>query len=141
MLGVCIATRQHARMQIVPNLIVFSIEDCLPFYLRLGFKESVRVPHPPDAGEGAPIGFVILHAEGCELMLQSTASLALDVAALQSNAFCAVLYLRVPSLESLRAALAESLVMPERTTFYGARELIAKDPAGNTLFFAEHVQP
>jgi hypothetical protein len=29
-------------------------------------------------------------------------------------------------------------VVPERTTFYGARELIVRDPAGNVVFFAEH---
>ena len=128
-------------MQIVPNFIVPSIEACLPFYTHLGFTVSVSVPHPPDAAEGAPIGFVILQGEGCELMLQSAASLALDVPALQSQAFCSVVYVRVPSLEKLRAVLEGVLVVPERTTFYGSRELIVKDPAGNTLFFAEHTQP
>ena len=29
-------------------------------------------------------------------------------------------------------------VVPERTTFYGARELIVTDPAGNVVFFASH---
>ena len=39
---------------IVTNLIVPTIEDCLPFHTRLGFAQTVGVPHPLDAGEGAP---------------------------------------------------------------------------------------
>jgi hypothetical protein len=27
---------------------------------------------------------------------------------------------------------------PERTTFYGTREIIVKDPAGHVVFFASH---
>ena len=41
-------------LAIVTNLIVPTIEDCLPFYSRLGFAQAVGVPHPPDAGEAAP---------------------------------------------------------------------------------------
>lgn len=44
-------------LAIVTNLIVPTIEDSLPFYTRLGFAQTVGVPHPPDApdaGEGAP---------------------------------------------------------------------------------------
>jgi hypothetical protein len=28
--------------------------------------------------------------------------------------------------------------VPERTTFYGAREIIVRDPSGNVLAFAAH---
>jgi len=42
-------------------------------------------------------------------------------------------------LEPIRAALAGwPLVVPERTTFYGAHEIIVADPAGNHVFFAAH---
>ena len=30
-----------------------------------------------------------------------------------------------------------NIVLPERTTFYGARELGVKDPAGHVVVFAE----
>jgi hypothetical protein len=124
---------------IVPNLIVASIEACLPFYLRLGFEKTVSVPHPPDAGEGAPIGFVILKHGEVELMLQSTASIATDVAGLEKDAYRSALYVRVESLDPIRAALGDwPRVVPERTTFYGAREIIVRDPAGNVLSFAAH---
>ncbi len=124
---------------IVPNLIVPSVEACLPFYLALGFEKAAEVPHPPEGGAGSPLGFVILKHGATELMLQSTASLDLDVATLGQDTYRAVLYLRVASLDPMRAALKDvPPVVPERTTFYGAREIIVRDPAGNALFFAEH---
>jgi hypothetical protein len=124
---------------ITPNLIVPSIEDCLPFYLRLGFEKTVSVPHPPDAGEGAPIGFVILKHGAVELMLQSIASIAADVVGMEKDAYRSALYVRVASLDPIRSALEGwPRVVPERTTFYGAREIIVRDPAGNVLSFAAH---
>ena len=116
---------------ITPNLIVASIEACLPFYVeRLGFTQTVDVPHD------GKLGFVILKRGELELMLQSTASLASDIAGLD-GAFRAALYIDVERLAPIRKALAGwPLVVPERTTFYGARELIVRDPAGNVVAFA-----
>ncbi len=124
---------------IVANLIVSSIEECLPFYLRLGFEKSVGVPHPPDAGEGALLGFVILKHGAVELMMQTRDSIAADVAGLEKDAYRTALYVRVDSLAPIRSALEGwPRVVPERTTFYGAREIIVRDPAGNVLSFAAH---
>jgi len=40
-------------------------------------------------------------------------------------------------LAPIRKALAGwPLVIPERTTFYGAREIIVRDPANNVVAFA-----
>lgn len=116
---------------ITANLIVPSIEACLPFYVdRLGFTKTASVPH------GDKLGFVILARDSVQLMLQSLASLADDVAGLGDN-FRAVLYIDVPDLTPFRAALANHpTVVPERTTDYGARELIVKDPAGNAVFLS-----
>lgn len=116
---------------IVCNLIVASIEACLPFYVqRLGFEKTVEVPH-----EGA-LGFVILKRGALELMLQSTASLAADIAGVD-GAFRAALYIEVEALAPIRAALEGwPRVVPERSTFYGAREIIVRDPAGNLVAFA-----
>ena len=116
------------------NLIVPSIEACLPFWVdRLGFEKTITVP------EGDTLGFVILVRKGLELMLQSIASLGKDVAPLAAGVHTAVLYLEVEDLASVRAALRGwPEVVPERTTPYGAREIIVKDPAGNAVFFAQH---
>jgi catechol 2,3-dioxygenase-like lactoylglutathione lyase family enzyme len=117
---------------IVCNLIVPAIEACLAFYVeRLGFIRTVDVPH-----DGV-LGFVILKRGDLELMLQSRASLAADIAGLDPDGFRAALYIEVDQLAPIRQALnGWPLVVPERTTFYGAREIIVRDPAGNVVVFA-----
>ena len=117
---------------IVSNLIVPSIEECLPFWVdRLGFAKTVEVPH-----EGK-LGFVILKRGELELMLQTRASMAGDIAGVDPDGFRAALYIEVDQLAPIRKALAKwPLVVPERTTFYGAREIIVRDPAGNLVAFA-----
>jgi uncharacterized glyoxalase superfamily protein PhnB len=122
--------------KLTPNLIVESIEACLPFWVdRLGFARTAEVPH------GSQLGFVILTRGKLELMLQSRASLKDDVAALAegAGAHFAVLYFEVDDLAPIRAALEGwPRVVPERTTFYGAREIIVRDPAGHAVFFGAH---
>jgi hypothetical protein len=72
-------------------------------------------------------------------MLQSKASLAKDVAPAAQAAYQTVVYCEVPKLAAIRQALdGWPLVVSERTTFYGARELIVKGPAGNRVLLAEH---
>jgi uncharacterized glyoxalase superfamily protein PhnB len=119
-------------MKLTPNLIVDSIEECLPFWCkRIGFEKTVEMP------EGDRLGFVILKRGDLELMLQSRASLKKDVAEISGGP--AVLYFEVPDLAPIRTALEGwPLVTPERTTPYGAREIIVKDPAGNAVFFGAH---
>jgi hypothetical protein len=80
---------------------------------------------------------VILKQGAVELMLQSRSSLAKDVAPLAPGAHRSTVYVEVADLAPIRAALEGwPLVVPERTTFYGAREIIVRDPAGNVLAFA-----
>ncbi len=118
--------------QITANLVVDSIEAALPFYEKLGFVKEVEVPH-----EGK-LGFVILKHGLTELMLQSRASIAADVAGLEKDTYRVMLYVHVDSLAPIREALgAWPKVVPERTTFYGAREIIVRDASGNVLAFAE----
>jgi hypothetical protein len=70
-------------------------------------------------------------------MLQSRASVAADVAGVDPDGFRAALYIEVDQLAPIRKALAGwPPVVPERTTFYGAREIIVRDPAGNLISFA-----
>jgi hypothetical protein len=70
-------------------------------------------------------------------MLQSHASTAADVAGSEPERFRAAIYLEVDQLAPIRAALdGWPRLVPERTTFYGAREIIVLDPAGNLVAFA-----
>jgi hypothetical protein len=121
-------------MQVTANLIVDNIEACLPFWIeRLRFEKTVEVPHGP------ALGFVILERGSAELMLQTRASLADDIKPLGEETYRSFLYIRVDDLRPIREALdGYPLVVPERTTFYGAHELIVKDPAGNGVCFGAH---
>ena len=120
--------------KLTPNLVVASIEACLPFWIgRLGFEKTVEVP------DGERLGFVILRRGAVELMLQTRASVAKDVPVLAEEAGRSVLYIEVAELEPIRKALEGwPRVVPERTTFYGAREIIVRDPEGHAVFFAAH---
>jgi catechol 2,3-dioxygenase-like lactoylglutathione lyase family enzyme len=120
--------------KLTPNLIVNKIEDSLPFWIdRLGFEKTVEVP------EGKQLGFVILQRGDVELMLQSRASLAKDVPAIADAAYRSVLYIEVANLAPIRKALSGwPPAAAERTTAYGAREIIVRDPDGNSVFFAQH---
>jgi catechol 2,3-dioxygenase-like lactoylglutathione lyase family enzyme len=120
--------------KLTPNLIVQDIPASLKFWVdRLQFEKKMEVPH----GDG--IGFVILARGSAELMLQSRASLAGDVAPIAEGPHRAVLYLEVESLAPIRKALEGwPLVVPERKTFYGAQEIIVRDPDGHVVFFSEH---
>jgi catechol 2,3-dioxygenase-like lactoylglutathione lyase family enzyme len=132
-----------ALKKLTANLIVEEIEPCLAFWVdRLGFEKTVEVAEDPAAaaqGGAAKLGFVILVKGGVELMLQSRASLAGDVAAIAGGAYRSVLFLEVPALEPVRQALAGwPMIVEGRRTFYGTDELIVEDPAGNRVFFAAH---
>ncbi|MBL8942806.1 MAG: hypothetical protein JNK45_06660, partial [Myxococcales bacterium] len=98
---------------------------------RLGFTRFAAVEH------GDRLGFVLLQRDGVELMLQSVASVADAGAPLASESFRASLYLEVTDLGPIRRALeGVARVVPERRTFYGADEIIVRDPAGNVVAFA-----
>jgi hypothetical protein len=50
-----------------------------------------------------------------------------------------VLYIEVADLAPIRTSLEGwPRVVPERTTFYGAHEIIVRDPDGHVVFFGSH---
>ena len=121
--------------KLTPVLLVPEIEPCLRFWVeRLGFEKTVEVP------EGDRLGFVILQKGGVELMYQSYASVAKDAPpAMQGlSKGPTYLYVEVVDLEQVIAAVdGMEVVMPVRTTFYGAKEIAVKDPAGHIVIFAQ----
>jgi hypothetical protein len=118
--------------RITANLVVDAIEPCLPFWCdRLGFTVGVSVPH------GDALGFVILNSDTTEVMLQSKASMAEDVGPIAGEAFHSMLYIEVQDLAPIRKALADTArIVDDRHTFYGADEVLVRDPVGNVIVFA-----
>jgi uncharacterized glyoxalase superfamily protein PhnB len=118
-----------------PILVVDAIEPVLPFWTGpLGFEKQVEVPH-----EGH-VGFVILARAGKEVMMQTRASLEVDVPAVAKTGVTSILYMDVPSIDAAIAATKGlEVLVPKRDTPYGAREIFVRDAAGNVLGFAEHV--
>jgi uncharacterized glyoxalase superfamily protein PhnB len=121
--------------RVTPLLFVEEIEPCLRFWTdRLGFQKTAEVP------EGSKLAFVMLQKDGTEIMYQSYASVEKDFPPVAPSARkgLAFLYIEVEDLDALKAALqGADVYMPERTTFYGAREIGVRDPAGHFITFAQ----
>jgi hypothetical protein len=122
--------------KVTPLLVVDRIEPCLPLWESLGLARTVEVPH-----KGA-LGFVILAGKGIEVMLQSRASLKEDAASVAAHATSSLLYCDVDSLAEVRDAVGASkgceVLIDERQTPYGARELWMVDASGHVVGFAQH---
>jgi uncharacterized glyoxalase superfamily protein PhnB len=119
--------------KVTPILVVDAIEPALPFWHgQLGFEKVVEVPH-----EGR-LGFVLLARDGHEVMLQTRASIAADVPAVAAPHPACAVYCDVDSLEAAIAATqGAEVLIPRRTTFYGAEEIWVRDPTGAIVGFAE----
>jgi hypothetical protein len=121
--------------KVTPVRIVDRIEPCLPFWCEaLGYEKRAEVPH-----EGA-LGFVLLENAAGEIMLQSRASMAADIADVAKLDPQTVLFIEVKSLARAREATKSARVLvDERTTLYGMRETVVVDPVGTVVVFAEKV--
>ena len=121
--------------KLTPVLFVEKIEPVLPFWTeRLGFVKTVEVP------EGDRLAFVILQQGTVEVMYQTYASVEKDLPAIlpEVRKGPTFLYIEVENLDALKPALKSADVyLPERNTFYGAREIGVRDPAGHFLTFAQ----
>lgn len=123
--------------RITPVLFCNGIEPMLAFWVdHLGFTKAIEVPH------GNKLGFVALQQGSTEIMYQTFASLGEDMplvleAAKKGPTF---LYIEVENLDGVKAALKDSkIAQPERTAFYGMREIGYQDPAGHYITFAQRV--
>lgn len=121
--------------KMTPVLCVEQIEPCVKFWGdRLGFVQTVEVP------ERDALGFVILQNGNLEIMYQSFASAKKDAPTLAADVQGSrtFLYVEVDKLDAVLAAMkGVPIVVPLRTTFYGAKEFGVKDPAGHVIVFAE----
>jgi uncharacterized glyoxalase superfamily protein PhnB len=122
--------------RITPVLFVKEIEPVLPFWVdKLGFIKAVEVPH------GNKIGFVALQKGSTEVMYQSYASVEEDMPLIaETRKGPTFLYIEVDNLDAVRNALkGAKIVQPERTAFYGMREIGFQEPGGHYITFAQPV--
>jgi hypothetical protein len=123
--------------KLTPVYVVERIEPCLDFWVgRLGFEKVLEIP------EGNALGFVILTRGNVEIMYQSLASVAKDISALAvemaGTGSPNGTYIEVSDIDDVERRLAGcDLVVPRRTTFYGATEIGVREPAGNLILFAQ----
>ena len=121
--------------KITPVLFAKEIEPCLKFWMeRLGFEKTIDVP------DGNKLAFAILQKGKVELMYQSYASAEKDVSAVSPEVRKgpSFLYVEVENLDEIIPAMkGAEVVIPVRTTFYGANEFGIKDPAGHIITFAQ----
>ena len=121
--------------QLTPILCVETIEPSLPFWTKLGFALIVEVP------DGDRLGFVILIRESVQIMYQTWRSLGQDLPALSqgSTSGSIVLYIDVDRLDDILPHLdGVEVIVPRRTTSYGADEIFVREPGGHVVGFAEH---
>src|SRR5262249_48680004 len=120
--------------KVTPVLFAREIEPCIQFWTEcMGFQKIVDVP------EGDKLGFALLEKDGVELMYQSYASVEKDNPATAEavKKGPTFLYVDVDDLkQALAAAGKAEVVMPVRSTFYGAKEFGIKDPAGDYVICA-----
>ena len=121
--------------KITPVLFAEEIEACVKFWVeQLGFQKAVEVP------DGNRLAFAMLQKGNVELMYQSYASADKDVSAVSKliRKGPTFLYVEVENLdETIASVKGAEVVIPVRTTFYGAKEIIIKDPAGHFVTFAQ----
>jgi hypothetical protein len=122
--------------RITPVLFVKEIEPVLPFWVeKLGFTKTIEVP------QGNRIGFAALQKGQTEIMYQSYASVAEDMPLIaEIHKGPTFLYIEVDNLDAVLNALKDSkIVQPERTAFYGMREVGYQEPGGHYVTFAQPV--
>jgi len=119
---------------LTPVIPVERIEPTAAFFARVGFKITVSVP------EGDHMGFAILSNGEAEVMAQTRTSIAEDSDAFAEATQTApvLLYLQVDDIDATdKALMGETVIMPRRETFYGAKETGYREPGGHFVTFAQ----
>lgn len=119
-----------------PILHVKAVEPSLKFWNeRFGFKTTIQVP------EGDHIGFAAIERGNIELMFQTYEGMKRDAnnplakAVDQGPSF---IFMEVPDINAVINALkGEEIVQGLHETFYGAKEIVAKEPGGHFVIFSQ----
>ena len=116
--------------------IVDAVEPCIAFWVdRFGFRAENQVP-----GADGKLMFASVKQGEIEVMYQTRASVLAEnpAAATELHGHSAVLFITVDDLDAAdRAAKGAPVVKPRHQTPYGSTEFYVRDPAGNTIGFAQ----
>jgi uncharacterized glyoxalase superfamily protein PhnB len=122
--------------QLTPVIIADAVEPGIAFWIdRLGFTVSNQVPGP----DGKLI-FASVEKDGIEVMYQTRASAVADQPGMarELNGHSIALFITVTDLDQVEKAVAGAPVVKARhETFYGSTEIYVREPAGNTVGFAQ----
>jgi len=119
-----------------PILHVKSVEPSLKFWAgRFGFTATIQVP------EGDHIGFVALENGSVELMYQTYEGMQAD----QTNPLAkdvekgpSFIFLEVADINAVIKSLeGAEVVQGLHETFYGSKEVVAKEPGGHFVIFSQ----
>jgi uncharacterized glyoxalase superfamily protein PhnB len=117
-----------------PILHVKAVEPGLKFWTeRFGFNLTIQVP------EGDHIGFAAIDNGTVELMYQTYEGMKeagpLAEAIAQGPSF---IFMEVADINEIRKALQQTeIVQDMHETFYGAQEIVAREPGGHYVIFSQ----
>jgi len=119
-----------------PILHVKSVEPSLKFWTeRFGFKPTIQVP------EGNHLGFVALEQGSVELMLQTYEGMQSDGSNPLAQAVDkgpSFIFMEVPDINAIINSLqGAEIVQDLHETFYGAKEVVVKEPGGHYVIFSQ----
>jgi len=128
--------RNHMVNKSTPILHVKSVEPSLKFWTeRFGFHQTISVP------EGDHLGFVALENDKVEIMYQTYSGMQADPANPLARAVDqgpSFLFMEVPDIKAAEAALkGAEIVQGIHETFYGAKEIVVKEPGGHFVIFSQ----
>lgn len=128
------AIAQEQFQKLTPILLADDVAACVDFWSALGLRASVTVP------SGTGMSFAIVANDHIELMYQSVEAAGKDNPAVIEGVQRSMIFLEVRALDDILSnARNYEVVIPERTTSYGAREIYIRDPAGNIIGFSQPI--
>ena len=119
-----------------PILHVRSVEPWVKFWTeKFGFKVTIEVP------EGDHIGFAALENGNVELMYQTYSGMKADPKNPLANAVekgPSFIFMEVPDIDEIISALKDGeIVQGLHETFYGSKEIVAKESGGHFVIFSQ----
>ena len=119
-----------------PILHVKAVEPSIKFWNeRFGFKTTIQVP------EGDHVGFAALDNARVEVMYQTYQGMKGDAANPLTRAVDqgpSFIFMEVADINAVIDALkGAEIVQGLHETFYGSKEVVAKEPGGHFVIFSE----